>query len=124
MYLLDTNVLLWAMMNAPQLPDFIKEILKNQRFQIWVSAASIWEIYIKKNRGELEIEDDLEHFIDKTGFKKLDISFEHAKTAGLLPKHHNDPFDRMLIAQAKIENLRLITSDAHFKAYDVSLVTF
>jgi PIN domain nuclease of toxin-antitoxin system len=124
MYLLDTHVLLWGLMDAPQLPERMKAILRNPVHQIWVSSASVWEIFIKKNLGKLQIPDNLEEFITASGFKQLPISFEHAQIAGLLPRHHEDPFDRMLIAQASVEGLKLITADSHFTSYEVSILKF
>lgn len=124
MYLLDTHVLLWALVDDFRLPEHIKVVLRNPEHQIWVSAASFWEIFIKKNLGKLEVQDDLEEFVQASGFKQLDISFQHARLAGLLPRHHGDPFDRMLIAQASLENLKLITGDARFKSYEVPMVVF
>ncbi len=124
MYLLDTHVFLWWILDDQRLPEKVRLILRNREHQIWVSAATIWEIFIKKNRGNLNAADSVESFIYSEGFKPLNITIEHAKTAGLLPRHHEDPFDRMLIAQAMVENLKLITSDKHFKKYEAALVTF
>lgn len=124
MYLLDTHVLLWALTDDSRLPPKIKRILCNREYEIFVSAASIWEIFIKKTLGKLDFQGDLEDFIQTTGFKSLSINFKHAKAAALLPKHHEDPFDRMLIAQANLENLELISHDRHFKLYEVSLTEF
>ncbi|MEI6790661.1 MAG: type II toxin-antitoxin system VapC family toxin [Myxococcaceae bacterium] len=124
MYLLDTHVLLWALVDDARLPKQIQQILISREHEVFVSACSIWEIFIKNSRGKLDLQGDVEDFIQKTGFKNLNITFKHAKAAALLPKHHEDPFDRMLIAQAKLENLKLITADAHFKLYEVSILTF
>ena len=122
MYLLDTHVLLWWLMDDSRLSNRARAILKDPECLIWVSAASIWEIFIKKNLGKLDVTSELEEVIDASGFKQLSISFEHAKLAGQLPKHHQDPFDRMLIAQTSLENLKLITSDVHFKRYGISTI--
>ena len=124
MYLLDTHVLLWWIMDDIRLPERVRSILKNPEHQIWVSSCSIWEIFIKKNRGKLKVRDDIESFIEAEGFKQLDISLRHAQLAGSLPRHHEDPFDRMLIAQASLEKLKLITGDAHFKPYEAPMVIF
>lgn len=124
MYLLDTHVLLWALVDDFRLPGLVRKILISREHEIWVSACSIWEIYIKSARGKLELNGNLEEFVEKTGFKNLNMTSKHAKAAALLPKHHEDPFDRMLIAQANLENLRLISMDAHFKLYEVSLLAF
>lgn len=86
------------------------------------SAASIWEIEIKRALGKLRVPEDLGDRCDRSGLDRLGISFEHAQTAGRLPPHHRDPFDRMLVAQARVEGLTLVTSDAALGAYDVPIL--
>jgi PIN domain nuclease of toxin-antitoxin system len=87
-----------------------------------VSAASVWEIAIKRASGKLKAPDDLLEQVAVARFAALGITFEHATLAGELPPHHGDPFDRMLIAQAQIENLTLVTGDARIAAYDVPVL--
>jgi PIN domain nuclease of toxin-antitoxin system len=87
-----------------------------------VSAASAWEISIKKALGKFAAPDDLEHQVDAGGFSPLPISIAHAIAAGQLPRHHEDPFDRMLIAQAFAEGLTVVTRDKRFEDYGVSLL--
>ena len=87
-----------------------------------MSAASIWEIAIKRASGKLKAPDDLLEQVALARFAELGITFEHAAHAGALPPHHADPFDRMLIAQAQSENLTLVTSDARIAAYDVPVL--
>jgi PIN domain nuclease of toxin-antitoxin system len=83
-----------------------------------VSSASAWEISIKAALGRLEIElDDLENAIVRTGFRPLPIGLRHALTAGRLPNIHRDPFDRMLVAQASVEELRVVSHDRVFERY-------
>lgn len=86
-----------------------------------VSAASIWELAIKQAQGRLRVPADFLALIDETGFDRLAVTFEHGAEAGHLPLHHSDPFDRMLIAQARIEGLTLATADARLADYDVPL---
>lgn len=88
---------------------------------IYVSAATAWEISIKKTTGKLDAPDDLEAVVKVDGFHPLPISLGHALIAGGLPRLHNDPFDRMLIAQAQCESLRLVTRDQAILQYDVSV---
>jgi PIN domain nuclease of toxin-antitoxin system len=88
---------------------------------VLVSAASIWEIEIKRATGRLEAPGDVgERALDE-GFAPLSITFEHALAAGRLPRHHRDPFDRMLVAQASIDGLTLVTADGELSAYEVPL---
>jgi PIN domain nuclease of toxin-antitoxin system len=89
---------------------------------VHVSSASIWEISIKKALGRLEIDEaELDAEIAANGFVELPIAFRHARAAGSLPRHHDDPFDRMLIAQSRLETLELVTRDGVFGEYDVPI---
>lgn len=88
---------------------------------VHVSSASIWEAAIKVALGRLEMElDDLEDAVVRNGFQPLPIAFRHAVTAGRLPKVHRDPFDRMLVAQASVEELRVLSHDRVFERYGLS----
>lgn len=87
-----------------------------------VSAASIWELEIKRSLGRLEVNGDLADFVDQAGFTELDVSFEHARAAGRLPYLHGDPFDRMLIAQAQVEGLTILTDDEEIRRYRVDVL--
>jgi PIN domain nuclease of toxin-antitoxin system len=89
---------------------------------VLVSAATIWEIEIKRALDKLQTADDAVALVDESGFERLDISFAHAREAGRLPLLHGDPFDRMLIAQARLEGLTLATADARIKRYDVPVL--
>jgi PIN domain nuclease of toxin-antitoxin system len=88
---------------------------------VLVSAASIWEIEVKRASGRLEAPADVGARAVDEGFEPLPITFEHALSAGRLPRHHGDPFDRMLVAQASVGGLTLATADAALRAYDVQL---
>jgi len=87
---------------------------------VFVSAASAWEISIKKSLGRLEAPDDLVEQLDRHRFQALAVSIAHALAAGALPRLHDDPFDRMLIAQARIEGLTIVTRDPRFERYAVA----
>lgn len=89
---------------------------------VFVSAATIWEIEIKRALEKLRAPEDIPAVVDESGFKRLDISFAHAREAGRLPLLHGDPFDRMLIAQARLEGLTLATADERIKRYDVPVL--
>ena len=87
-----------------------------------MSVATAWELAIKSGLGRLRMPADLEGMIDQRGLQKLGIGFGHAALAGALPRHHGDPFDRMLIAQAQSEGLTLVTRDRVFSAYGILLL--
>jgi PIN domain nuclease of toxin-antitoxin system len=120
--LLDTHLVLWAMQDSPRLSASARRFLR-EADAVHVSAASIWEIAIKAGLGKLSIDvDDLEAKLEQAGFLPLPITCRHAAQLRALPEHHRDPFDRMLIAQATCEPLRLLTHDAALRAYS-DLVT-
>jgi PIN domain nuclease of toxin-antitoxin system len=119
--LLDTHVLLWWLSGDRKLATGAQEIIANPDNDVLVSSASLWEISIKTALGRLEIElDDLENAIARNGFRSLPIGFRHALTAGRLPNVHRDPFDRMLVAQASVEELRVVSHDRVFDRYGLT----
>lgn len=120
--LLDTHALLWWLADAPQLGIAARARIAQGANSILVSTASVWEIEIKRAIGKLEAPDDLASAIERSSFEPLPISVAHATTAGRLLPHHGDPFDRMLIAQAMVEQLIIVTKDSAFGAYDVTLM--
>lgn len=103
--LLDTHILLWWLADDPKLPLWMRPHLAAPETPCYVSAASLWEIGIKRQLGKLDAPDSLMAIIAEEGFRRLNITFEHAEAAASLPLHHRDPFDRMLVAQAVIESL-------------------
>ena len=109
--ILDTHVLIWALENNPALSDKAAENIINAENMVFVSAASVWEIGIKRSMGKLEAPDNLIEEIKRHRFTPLPMTTDHAELAGKLPQIHKDPFDRMLIAQAVYENLTLVTRD-------------
>ena len=120
--LLDTHALLWWLadegLNAPA-----REAIADPANLVAVSAASAWEIAIKKALGKLAAPDDLEQQMQAGGLVPLPISIAHGTAAGRLPHHHEDPIGRMLIARAIAEGLTIVTRDKHFDAYGVPLQT-
>ena len=119
--LLDTHVLLWWLADDRKLGKTACEIIANSNNDVHVSTASVWEVAIKTALGRLEVElDDLEEAIVRNGFRPLPIGFRHAVTAGRLPSVHRDPFDRMLVAQARVEELRIVSHDQVFERYGLS----
>jgi PIN domain nuclease of toxin-antitoxin system len=122
-FLLDTHVLLWWLANDPKLSTDMREIIINPVNNCFVSAVTIWEIAIKTSLGKLKQPDGLLVVLLDNRFQVMDISAEHCLNVGSLPWHHKDPFDRMLISQALVEGLTLISVDMKFKLYDVPLFT-
>ena len=125
-YLLDTQVWLWMRNEPEMLRNEARTIIEHPENQLHISAATAWEIATKATVGRLRLpvaaEDwltDARRLVDVT---QLPITFAHAARAGMLPRLHRDPFDRMLVAQAQLEGLTLITSDAQVAAYDIDVV--
>ncbi len=119
--LLDTHVVLWWLTDDPTLSEEIKTRLDHEP-DIWVSAATIWEVSIKQAIGKLAEPAELPERIRSSGFRELSISFDHAIAAGRLPPLHRDPFDRMLVAQARCDDLTLVTRDPRCQQYDVAIL--
>ena len=121
--LLDTHILLWWLDEDPALPPRAGDAIADSDTTVVVSAATAWEIAIKKAVGRLDAPDDLLDALDANAFDTLAITAAHALAAGELPAHHTDPFDRMLIAQARAEGLTLISVDRRFSDYEVDLLS-
>lgn len=117
--LLDTHVLLWWLIDSPKLGVTAREMLSAADNVVYVSAASIWEIAIKKSLGKLRAPDNFDHILEQEGFEELPVSVYHAEQAGGLPALHRDPFDRMLVAQAQAEGLLLLSQDKQISAYGI-----
>ncbi len=120
--LLDTHVFLWWLRADRRLSRRFAAAIADPANQVLVSAASVWEAAIKAALGKLEVEGDLVEEIEANRFLEMPITGRHAQLAAALPRHHDDPFDRLLAAQARLESLHLATHDEVFQAYDVALV--
>ena len=120
--LLDTHAFLWWTAVDPRLVEAARHAIANSGNRVIVSAVSVWEISIKRASGKLAFRDDILQVLARTGFDTLDITPPHADMAGSLPMHHADPFDRLLIAQARIEGLVLVTQDRHLLPYGVPVL--
>lgn len=116
--LLDTHVLLWWLMDDERLPPRMRQAIGTTRTSVAVSAASAWEMSIKSALGKLHVPAGLHEELTAQGFDELDVTIDDGLVAGALPRHHDDPFDRMLIAQALRRDLVLVTVDRGFAAYD------
>lgn len=120
--LLDTHTLIWWLTNNPTLAVQAKKAIADPDNLVFVSAASAWEIAIKKSLGKLQAPDDLAEQIKAKNFIPLAISIEHAVMVEQLPTHHQDPFDRILIAQGMYEQLVIVTRDRKFDLYKVNTI--
>ncbi len=125
-YLIDTHVLLWWLFNDTQLKDNSRTIIQDSQNKILVSSATAWEIATKYRIGKLPeaapIVADYHQILEPAKFVELPIAATHALHAGNLPIEHRDPFDRMLMAQAELENLPIITYDSAFKTGRIQVI--
>ena len=118
--LLDTHIVIWAMVGSPKLSSLAHEILEDPQNVFYVSAASIWETAIKHVVKPVEIPvtvNQMMRFCLESGIIELPVRFVHARKVSELPLYHRDPFDRLLVAQAEMENLRLVTHDHLLPSY-------
>jgi PIN domain nuclease of toxin-antitoxin system len=124
--LLDTHTLLWWLEESSSLPRSARKLIASKGNDVFVSAASAWEIATKVRLGKLPVAIDLAHdfrgYLERERFETLAVNAEHGIRAGLLPGPHKDPFDRMLIAQALAENLVIVSNDVGFDGYGVKRV--
>ena len=124
--LVDTHALLWWIHDDPRLSSAARKTMSDPASELVLSVASIWEIVIKFGSGQLKLgqppADYLPPVLKKYEIGLLNITGAHAFRTGTFPQHHKDPFDRIIIAQAIEENLPILTSDNHFRAYPVSTV--
>lgn len=119
-YLLDTHILLWAANDSPKLSQKARQILENEQHELYFSVVSIWEMSIKKSIGKLHLPISIAAFrrlLLDNGYAELHINGRHAMATEMLPFLHNDPFDRMLIAQAQQEGLSLVSVDSKIHTY-------
>jgi PIN domain nuclease of toxin-antitoxin system len=122
-FLMDTHAFLWWLSDDRRLKASAREVIADPSALIHISAATIWEIAIKARLGKVRVATKrVDEEIALNHFSELPISARHARVAGGLPLHHDDPFDRMLIAQAQLENLTIITHDQEFSAYKVAVL--
>jgi len=121
-YLLDTHVLIDLLTEPHRVGRAVRIALEDPLNDVVVSSASAWEMAIKASIGRLGAPDDLETELLREGIGSIDITVSDARSAGALPRHHSDPFDRMLIAQAQNRRMTLVTRDAMLAAYDVPVL--
>jgi PIN domain nuclease of toxin-antitoxin system len=123
--LLDTHVLIWWLLDSKRIGKAARRAILRPGVALFISAVSIWEIAIKTGTGRLKFKDPPEKCVPllfENGFLPLPITVKHALAVRTLPQHHNDPFDRMIIAQAQCEDLTLMTADSTLEAYDIHII--
>ncbi len=123
--LLDTHVALWAITDSPKLPQKARDLIQSPKTNVWISTASVWEIAIKHSlgRGDMPVSSqDAVHYFRESGYRFLAIEPEHAVAVEELAPHHQDPFDRILVAQALAEPMRLITRDPLVALYSDTII--
>jgi len=121
--LLDTHVLLWWLDDAPVLSADVRAAIGDPENLVYVSAATVWEMTIKRALGKLDLPAEWAEVLAGEPFRRLSITWEHALKVEELPDVHRDPFDRMLVAQSLVEDLVLVTHDDVLTQYDVSTLT-
>lgn len=120
--LLDTHVLLWWLGDQEQLGERAAKAIATGRSDVIVSVATLWELAIKQSIGKIRIDGDLQAHLRMQAFAELSVVSKHAYTVRDLPLHHRDPFDRLLVAQARCEGLTLVTADRRLSDYDVPIL--
>lgn len=124
--LLDTQIFLWWIMDSPLLLQPARDIIADGSNELFLSAASGWEIAIKTRLGRLQLPDIPERFIpeqlSRNNISSLPVLMSHALRVYHLPSHHQDPFDRLLVAQSQLENLPILTADPNIAKYDVQII--
>ena len=120
--LLDSHILYWALTNPKKLTLNEQLVLSNPENDVFVSPASLWELHIKAAKGKLKLPNAFLDAVLTTGFLELEITMIHTNTIATLPDIHNDPFDRVLAAQAKSESLTFVTHDTILKNYPITLL--
>ncbi|NJL91488.1 MAG: type II toxin-antitoxin system VapC family toxin [Coleofasciculaceae cyanobacterium SM2_1_6] len=124
--LLDTHVLIWFFSGDEKLSDNAKNLIEDVDNIKYIGVASIWEMAIKQSKGKLTLSLPLDNYIQEKikleDFQLLNIKLSHLKVVSQLPFHHSDPFDRLLIAQAIVENISIISQDSMFNSYNIPLI--
>lgn len=119
--LLDTHVLLWAIEGNKRLGPGARAAIVDRRNDVLFSIVSIWELLIKIRVGKLHLDwRKLSAIASETGFRRIGVDMAHLETLSLLPRHHGDPYDHLLLAQASVEEATLVTSDQHMTRYGIT----
>ncbi len=120
--LLDTHTVLWWLSDDPALSETARVAIADPENTVFLSAVVVWEIRIKQSIGKLDLPDDFGEVLDVQRFAELAVTVDHAHTIAELPAAHQDPFDRMLVAQAMVEHMAIVTRDRSIADYDVEVI--
>ncbi|MDQ2847027.1 MAG: type II toxin-antitoxin system VapC family toxin [Actinomycetota bacterium] len=124
--LVDTHVWLWLQADPERLPDTVRDLVEDRRVELLLSAASAWEIAIKYRIGKLPLPQDPVTYVPdrmrRSGTTTLSVQHAHVLRVSELPDHHRDPFDRLLVAQAQILDVPIVTADSQFQRYEVTII--
>jgi PIN domain nuclease of toxin-antitoxin system len=120
--LLDTNALIWTLVRRERIPPVAIDAIEDEANDVFISVISAWEIEIKAAKGKLGNPLDLQDALTAQNFEPLGIAMRHVHAVESLPRYHRDPFDRMIIAQASLEDMTIVTSDSEIKRYPVAVL--
>ena len=120
--LLDTHTVLWWLSDDPALSETARAAIADPENTVFLSAVVVWEIRIKQRIGKLDLPDDFGEVLERQRFAELPVTVDHAHTITELPAVHRDPFDRMLVAQAMVEHMAIVTRDQLIAEYDVGVI--
>ena len=120
--LLDTHVVLWWLSDDPTLSDAARSVIADPENTVFLSAVVVWEIRIKQGIGKLDLPKDFGEVLAQQSFPELSITVQHADAIAMLPAIHRDPFDRLLVAQAMVEKMTIVTRDSAIAAYGVDVI--
>lgn len=120
--LLDTHTVLWWLSDDPALSETARVAIADPENTVFLSAVVVWEIRIKQSIGKLDLPDDFGEVLEAQRFAELRVTVDHAHTIAELPAAHRDPFDRMLVAQAMVEHMVIVTRDRSIADYDVEVI--
>jgi PIN domain nuclease of toxin-antitoxin system len=121
-YLLDTNVLIWLSSDLKRIPRSVLDVLEDPESALWASTVSFWELAIKHTLAKIDTSIRFDHMEKKLGIRELTISSKYTTELRSLPMLHSDPFDRMLVAQAMVEGMVLVTGDRRLAGYPVAVL--
>ena len=122
MYLLDTHTLLWWLSDPEELSEEARSVISNSTAVVYLSAVVLWEIRLKESLGKLLLPKEFDRVLESQSFEELPIRVKHAQHLKDLPTVHSDPFDRMLVSQAEVEGLTVITRDKNIRKYRTSVL--
>jgi len=120
--LLDSHVLVWWLMQSETIGPDLHDLIGSPQNDVFVSIASPWELAIKESLGKMRVPPNLADVLEEERFTLLPITLSHINVIKTLPRHHGDPFDRIMIAQAQVEGLTIVSRESWFETYEVTLL--